>query len=45
MPQQRNYSFIQHNPGFFDQIDLDGHTYVIPARVGTCFWAILRTLL
>jgi hypothetical protein len=40
--RSRNYSFSRHNPDDFDQIEVDGKTLVIPANIGTSFWAVLR---
>jgi len=42
MPLKRNYSFGHHNPDHFDQIEVDDKTVVIPANIGTSFWAVLR---
>src|SRR4051812_33687144 len=42
MPRLRNYSFAQKNPDNFDEVDWEGKTFVIPARIGSCYWAILR---
>jgi hypothetical protein len=42
VPRRRNYSFSQSNPDDFDQIEVDGRTLVIPASIGTSFWAVLR---
>jgi hypothetical protein len=42
MPQKRNYSFGRHNPDHFDQVEVDGQMLVIPANIGTSFWAVLR---
>jgi hypothetical protein len=42
MPQKRNHSFSRYNPDDLDQIEVDGKTLVIPANIGTSFWAVLR---
>jgi hypothetical protein len=42
VPRKRNYSFGRHNPDRFDRIETDGQTLVIPATIGTSFWAVLR---
>src|SRR5688572_24719891 len=42
MQLKRNYSFCHQNPDKFDQIEVDGKTFVIPANIGTSFWAVLR---
>jgi hypothetical protein len=38
----RHYSFILKNPDRFDQVAVGGTIYVIPARAGSCLWAVLR---
>lgn len=40
----RNYSFVNANPDRFDSASLDGLEQIIPARVGTTYWAILRVM-
>ena len=42
MPRRRNYSFTHKNPDNFDEVECEGKTFVIPARIGSCYWAILR---
>jgi len=39
----RNFSFLHRNPDSLDAIeDDDGLTFVIPAQVGSTYWAILK---
>jgi hypothetical protein len=41
----RNYSFIKKNPINFDEAtDEGGNTYLIPANVGSTYWAILKVM-
>ena len=42
MPRRRNYSFAHKNPDNFDEVECEGKKLVIPARIGSCYWAILR---
>ncbi len=38
----RNYSFKQKNPQSLDVVEVNGTSYVIPAAMGSIYWAILK---
>jgi len=42
MPRPRNYSFKHKNPDKLETIDVDGKQYLIPAAIGSTYWAILK---
>ena len=41
---KRNYSFLHADPDRFDSAPLDGLEQIIPARIGSTYWAILRVM-
>ncbi len=42
MAISRNYSFLRKTPEVFDEISINGKGVIIPARLGSIFWAVLR---
>ncbi|MGE5607924.1 MAG: hypothetical protein ACM359_01610 [Bacillota bacterium] len=44
MTTRRNYSSLCKDPHCFDAVSVNGIDYVIPARPGSMFWAVLRVL-
>ena len=40
----RNYSFKDKNVDSFDVVETNNKTYIIPAGVGSTYWAILKVL-
>lgn len=40
----RNYSFKDKNVDSFDVVETGNKTYIIPAGVGSTYWAILKVL-
>ena len=42
--KERNFSFINKNSEEFDNIEIDGEELIIPATIGSTFWAIIKVL-
>jgi DNA-binding NtrC family response regulator len=38
----RNYSFLSKNPDKLDRVEVNGIEFIIPASIGSCYWAILK---
>ncbi len=42
--KDRNFSFIGKNTEEFDNFEFEGVNYIIPASIGSTFWAIIKVL-
>jgi hypothetical protein len=42
--QRRNFSSLTRNSDVFDEIEVEGRTYKIPATMGSNYWAILKVM-
>ena len=40
----RNYSFKDKNPEKFDEVEVDGQMFAIPATIGSTYWAVLKVM-
>ncbi len=39
---KRNFSFLERDSDFLDQVEDGDKTFIVPAQPGSCYWAILR---